>query len=99
LLVPQGDDYASGKPRPGDVLLLVEVADSSLDYDRDVKGPLYAENGIVEYWIANVIDRSLEVYRDPRADGTYADVRTLRAGEAVTLVALPTITVSVADLF
>src|SRR5262245_15863165 len=51
LLLPRIDFYASGKPVPADVLLLIEVSDSSLDYDRNVKLPLYAENRVAEYWI------------------------------------------------
>ena len=98
LLVRQADYYASRKPMANDVLLLVEVADSSLEYDREVKGPLYAQNGIAEYWIVNLIDNCVEVYRDPRPDGTYADVRTLKAGDSITLVQLPSVSVSVADI-
>jgi Uma2 family endonuclease len=98
LLVRRGDFYASGKPMPADIYLVVEVADASLDYDREVKGPLFAENGIAEYWIVNLIGRCLEVHRQPRADGTYADVRTLRPGDTISLGLLPTVTISVGDI-
>jgi Uma2 family endonuclease len=98
LLVRRDDFYASGKPRPADVYLVIEVADASLAYDRDVKGPLYAENGIAEYWIVNLVDRCLEVHRQPRPDGTYAEVRTLRPGDSTSLALLPTVTVAVGDL-
>src|SRR4051794_7017735 len=81
LLAPRPDDYASGKARPADVLLLIEVADTTLEFDRDVKGPLYAENAVAEFWIVNIAARSLIIFGDPRPDGTYADVRTLRAGD------------------
>ena len=74
------------------------MADSSLDYDREVKGPLYAENGVVEYWLANLIDRCLEVHRQPRPDGTYADVRTFRPGDTADIVALPGVTVAVSEI-
>jgi Uma2 family endonuclease len=87
-----------GKPDPPDVLLIIEVADSSLDDDREVMRPLYAENGIVEYWIVNLIDRCLEVHRQPRPDGTYADVRTLRGGDSIDIAALPGLTIAVADI-
>src|SRR5262245_5832253 len=87
------------KPDPPDVFLIIEVAESSLDYGRNVKRPLYAENGIVEYWIVNLIDRCLEVHRQPRPDGTYADMRTLRVGETIDIVALPGVTIAVADFF
>jgi Uma2 family endonuclease len=98
LLAPSNDDYASGKAGPADVLLVIEVADSSLDYDRDVKGPIYAENGIADYWIVNLIDRCLEVYRQPQPDGSFAEVRTLKPGDSIDVLALPGLTVAVADL-
>jgi Uma2 family endonuclease len=87
-----------GKPGPADILLVVKVADDSLDYDRETKAPLYAENGIAEYWIVNLVDRCLEVHRGPRPDGTYADVRTLRPGDQADVAALPGISVPVADV-
>ena len=59
------DTYLSAHPSPADVLLLMEVADSSLDYDRDVKLPLYAEAGISNYWIFNLFNNWLEVYSNP----------------------------------
>jgi Uma2 family endonuclease len=98
LLAPRADDYSADKAGPADIFLVVEVADTSLDFDREVKGPLYAENGIVEYWIANLDDRCLEVYRQPRADGTHADVRTLRPGDTADVAAHPGLTVAVADI-
>jgi Uma2 family endonuclease len=57
-----------GAPRPDDVLLLVEVSGSTLDYDRDVKRPLYARAGISEVWIANLTAQRMEVYREPDGD-------------------------------
>jgi Uma2 family endonuclease len=98
LVLPRADFYASAPPGPADVLLIAEVADTSLDDDREVTGPLYAENGITEYWIVNLPGRCLEVYRQPRPDGTYADVRTLRPGDSADIVALPGVTVTVADI-
>jgi Uma2 family endonuclease len=86
------------KPDPPDVFLIIEIADSWLQYDRTVKQSLYAENGIVEYWIVNPVDGCLEVHRQPLPDGTYADVRTLRAGDTIDLVALPGLTFNVADI-
>ena len=58
-----------GKPGPPDILLVTEVADASLEDDREVKRPLYAENGIAEFWIVNLIDRCLEVHCQPRPTG------------------------------
>ncbi|MDY6937129.1 MAG: Uma2 family endonuclease [Cyanobacteriota bacterium] len=59
------DDYLSHHPYPEDIIFVIEIADSSLDYDRQVKLPLYAEAGIPEYWIFNLFDRQLEIYRQP----------------------------------
>ena len=91
-------DSAQGKPSPPDILLLIEVADSSLEDDREVKGPLYAENGIAEYWIVNLTDRCLEVHRGPQPGGTYSDVRTLRPGDRAEVAALAGVTVEVATV-
>ena len=76
LLLPRADFYVSGKPRPADILLLIEVSDSSLEYDRLVKLPMYAEAGIAEFWIVNLEDDCLEVYRQPTAGGVYNEVRS-----------------------
>lgn len=82
VLRPRQDFYASGHPRPEDVLLLVEVADSSLGYDRDVKLPLYGRAGIRELWIVDLDGEAIEVYRQPGRRG-YAEVRSCRRGETV----------------
>ncbi|HEX3148825.1 MAG TPA: Uma2 family endonuclease [Gemmataceae bacterium] len=96
LLAFRDDCYRSVKPRAADALLVVEVADSSLKYDREVKGPLYAENGIAEYWIVN-LDGCLEVFRQPQPDGTYADSQVLRSGDSLSLSLLPGVSVAVAE--
>jgi len=95
---PREDEYASGKPGPADIFLLIEVSDTTLDYDREVKRSLYAEAGIVEYWILNIPDECLEVYRQPQPDGTYRDVQTLRRGQQVEVAALPGLIVAVAEI-
>jgi Uma2 family endonuclease len=63
-----------------------------------LKGPSTPKNGIAEYWIVNLIDRCLEVSRDPKPDGIYADNWTLRPGDSISLVLAPTISVSVAEI-
>ena len=97
VLRPRADDYATAIPGPSDVLLLIEVADTSLDDDRGIKAPLYAENGIVEYWIVNLIDRVVEVHRQS-GDGRYADVRRLGQGKTLDIGLLPGVTLPVAEL-
>jgi Uma2 family endonuclease len=59
------DDYLANHPSPSDILLLIEIADSSLKYDQEVKLPLYAEAGISDYWIFNLVDNYLECYSEP----------------------------------
>lgn len=65
ILKNRDDDYLSSHPCPEDILLLIEIADSSLKYDQEVKLPLYAEAGILDYWIFNLNDNCLEHYREP----------------------------------
>ena len=80
-------------------MLVVEVADASLEFDRHVKGTLYAEDGVVEYWILNLCDFTLEVHRQPQPDGQYAVVRVLSSSEATDLAKLPGVTFTIAELF
>lgn len=89
--------YGKELPPPADALLLIEVADSSVEYDRDVKVPLYARAGIPEVWLCDLPGDGLEVYREPGLEG-YRDVRTLHRGETVTALRLPTVTLPVADV-
>lgn len=80
--------YAARHPRPDEAFLLIEVADTTLDYDREVKALLYAEEGIQEYWIVNLEEDCLEVYRQPGPKG-YAETTTLQRGDEVQIQALP----------
>lgn len=88
LLRPREDFYESGKPRSEDVLIVVEVADSSLDFDRDVKMPLYACATIPEAWLVDVEAQAVEVYTEP-GGGRYAQMRTYRSGETIRSDAFP----------
>lgn len=90
----QGDGYRSGWPGPEDILLIIEVADSSVEYDRRAKSPLYARAGIQEYWIVNLPQNVLEVYRQPR-EGSYRSILRLMVGDTVDLLAFPDVTLSV----
>ena len=91
---PDFDDYGTDAARP---LLVLEVADSSLKYDLGDKARLYAEAGVPEYWVLNLIDRVLVVFRAPQ-DGRYRDVDTLRADERVALASWPELGVEVESL-
>lgn len=99
LLTPRDDFYAGSAPRPADILLLIEVADSSIEYDRTKKLPLYAEAGVCEYWIANLNDECVEVYRDPQPDGTYADTHVATLGQTLTILSLPGVSITVDQFF
>lgn len=95
----RADNYRlHGHPGPSEVLLLIEVADSSLRFDRKVKLPLYARSGIVEYWIVNLRDRIIEGFRDPGADG-YRTTAKHGPGDSVALAAMPEIVVPLARAF
>ena len=98
VLRPRADFYASGHPEPADIFLIIEVADSSLHDDRNIMKPLYAESGITEFWIVNLVDECLEVYRDPRPDGTYQDERVLKRGESTDIAALPGVVIAVNEV-
>jgi Uma2 family endonuclease len=95
------DYYLEHPARP---MLVVEVADTALPMDRQYKGSAYARAGLPDYWIVNLVDRQVEVYRRPATDPAadfgwrYLDVLILAPGEAVTPLALPDARIAVADL-
>ena len=97
-------DYRSCHPGPADVALVVEVAETSLQYDRTVKKALYAAARILIYWIVNVVDNQVEVYRDPVPDPTalhgyrYRSRTDLRPPQTVSPLALPQAVIAVSDL-
>lgn len=77
------DDYAAGHPTPADILLLIEVADASLAFDRKRKRQAYARAGIREYWIVNIPERCLEISLRPDANaGRYRVARRARVGDS-----------------
>ena len=65
LLEPKADFYASGHPQSQDVFLIVEVADSRIKFDGEIKVALYGENNVVEVWLVDINEQCLEVYRQP----------------------------------
>ncbi len=80
-------EYDEHHPEPEDVLLVVEVADSSLEIDRTEKLSIYAEAGIADYWVVNLIDKQIEVYRQPRGQ-TYQDKNIYGKEQAFSPLAL-----------
>jgi Uma2 family endonuclease len=98
LLRPRPDFYRSSHPTPADIFLIVEVADSSLAYDTQIKLPLYARHSIPEVWLADLPNRRFMVHRTPTPTG-FQDVQTLTDLSALTPLLLPGVTVDLPDLF
>lgn len=96
LLRPRDDFYRRGAPHPADILLLVEVSDSTLVHDRQFKVPLYARHGIAEVWVVDVKNERLITYREP-SEGDYAHELEQRSMPAATLALLPDVTLDLTD--
>ena len=90
--------YADRRPLPEDVSLVIEVADTSLDFDTTVKAGLYAAAGIADYWVIDLVSRGVIVFRDPRS-GAYETRSTHRGDEFVSPLALPSAALSPGELF
>jgi Uma2 family endonuclease len=84
-------------PRPAETLLVIEVADASLRYDRNEKLSLYAQSGISEAWIVNIPHNTIEVHQNP-SDGIYQKTDIFRAGDMVVSSVLPDLTLSVDEV-
>jgi hypothetical protein len=91
-------EYSDHHPGPEDVLLVIEVADTSLETDRTEKLSIYAEAGIADYWIVNLLNQQIEVYRQPR-EQTYQDKNIYRADQVVIPLALPSAEIVPTHLF
>jgi len=98
LLRPRDDFYKSSHPRPDDVLLIIEVADTSLQYDRAIKIPLYARHGISEVWLVDLLYKRLILFRSPLKDG-YQEVFSPRALDALSPRLLPGAILDLSGLF
>ncbi|MFN3561175.1 MAG: Uma2 family endonuclease [Chloroherpetonaceae bacterium] len=85
------------RPSGKDALLVVEVSDSSIKIDRTVKVPLYARFGVVEVWLVNLMERCVEVYRKPSAEG-YSEVKRYDEREWISPVQFPDVKMSVAEI-
>ena len=96
LLRPRPDFYAERHPSADDTLLVVEVADTSLVYDREVKVPLYARAGLAEVWLVDLVQQQVLVHRNPAAQG-YQEVHAKRSGDRLAAKALA-IEVAVDDI-
>ena len=90
-------DYCDHHPAPDEILLAVEVSDSTLRLDRKIKIPLYARSGIAEIWLVNLIDDEIVSHQEP-AGAWYGSVRTYRRGESISPLAFPNTAFAVDDL-
>ncbi|MFN6182129.1 MAG: Uma2 family endonuclease [Dolichospermum sp.] len=97
------DNYLSSHPQGTDILLVIEVADSSIDYDQKVKIPLYAKAGIVDYWIFNLLDNCLECYSEPYQNKSgefgYANRRIVLPNQAISLPCFPDLSLDLSKVF
>jgi Uma2 family endonuclease len=98
LAVLRARSYRTLPPTTEDVLLLVEVAETSLRFDRTVKLALYARAGFLEYWIADANAETVTIFRQP-ANATYSDVRTVGRNDTLSPLAFPDLVIDVAHLF
>jgi Uma2 family endonuclease len=92
------DSYANSHPSPADIILVIEVADASIKFDRDTKAPLYAAAGISEYWIVNLIDNRLEIYRQP-SNSIYTSIQIVTSPRSISLPEFPEISLNIGDFF
>ena len=97
LIRPRAEGYGAAHPTPSDVLLVVEVSDSSLEYDRQTKAHLYGRAGIPETWVKNLPEDCIERFTEPGPEG-YAQHSVHRRGETLTPLSLPDLELAVADL-
>lgn len=97
LLRPRADDYSRSHPTPADVLLVVEVADTTLAFDVGTKVPLYARSGISEVWVVDLNDRLIRVYREPGPRG-YQRTFIVTGDESVRIAALSDVQVAASEV-
>jgi len=94
LLKPGTDFYPAENPVTSDIFLLVEVADTGIEYDINFKIPLYATHGVPEVWLVNIVEQVVVVYSQPETDG-YREVNIYQRGENLCLTPFPTINLPV----
>ncbi len=97
VLKPREDFYSNSHPTPDDVLIIVEVADSSVVYDRAVKVPLYARAGIAEFWLVDLVRNVVEIHSAPE-QGSYSEMREFRRGERLSSGQMPGLVLSVEEI-
>jgi Uma2 family endonuclease len=98
LLRPRADRYFSSHPTPADVLLVIEVAETTLKYDLEVKRSLYARSGVTQYWVVDIEQRIVHSHLEP-VERWYKVHRVYERNEEVTVAALEGVSIPVAALF
>jgi Uma2 family endonuclease len=96
ILRGQPRDYAGGLPKGA--VLVIEISESTLSFDRGVKARMYANAGIEEYWILNLVDHQIEVFRKPITGSGYADKAIVKRGDQLSLIAAPELVFEAANL-
>jgi Uma2 family endonuclease len=94
----RGAHYAEAHPSATDVLFLIEIAHTSVKYDRYIKIPLYARHGVAEAWVIDIEAARVHLHRAPR-DGTYTDVTSVDAPDALSPIALPHVRIDLSGVF
>jgi hypothetical protein len=97
LLRPRADFYASGHPTPADTLLIIEVADTSLEYDRNEKLSVYSRSEIVEVWVVDLTANIIHRFSEPRS-GAYRHVAQARRGDELTIACLNDVAVAASSI-
>ena len=97
LVKSRTDFYAQALPTAADVLLIIEVADTSIDYDRDIKLPAYARSGVPEVWLADIPAETVTAYTEP-ANGVYRTVRSYRRGDSIAPRQFPDLSIAVVSI-
>ena len=90
-------DYATHHPTPSEVYLIIEVADSSLTFDREIKAKAYARSGIADYWVLNVNDRQIHVFREPAENG-YQSELILGENGSISPLQFPTVNIAIGEM-
>lgn len=98
LLKPRDDFYERAHPKPEDVLIIIEVSDTTLEYDRRVKVPLYARTGIIELWVVNLNDERVETFAEP-SGGAYRTAAAFSRDEEVQSRSLAALRLKVSEIF
>ncbi|MEH2299918.1 MAG: Uma2 family endonuclease [Nostoc sp.] len=98
LLKSRDDFYATAHPQPQDIFLLIEVADSTVVYEREEKIPLYAKANIIEVWLVDINEQIVEVYQQPTAV-RYQLMQKFTSGQTLSIQTFPDVSISVNEIF